>query len=104
MFLTGSRYGVFFGSAVHTGILAYASSGGAMYPPAAVSHGANCSCSIMKRRYSLAACGYLVYFMIIWLKNRCDSVGVPTGPTGNDACWMSAVISLTSGSCEFFAA
>ena len=26
----------------------------------------------------MAACGYLVYLKIIWLKNRCDSVGTPT--------------------------
>ena len=48
------------------------------------SHGSNCSSSIMKRRNSFAAFGYFVYLKIIWLKNRCDSVGTPTGPTGND--------------------
>ena len=58
----------------------------------------------MKRRNSFAAFGYLVYFMIIWLKNRCDSVGTPTGPIGNDAWLMSAAISLTFGSVEFLAA
>ena len=58
----------------------------------------------MKRRNSFAAFGYFVYFMTIWLKNRCDSVGMPTGPTGNDACWMSADISLIFGSALFFAA
>ncbi len=52
----------------------------------------------------MAACGYLVYLKIIWLKNRCDSVGTPAGPIGNAACWMSAAISLTFGSVEFFAA
>ena len=69
-----------------------------------MSQGSNCSFSIMKRRNSFAAFGYFVYFMIIWLKNRCDSVGTPTGPTGKDACWMSAAISLTLGSAEFLAA
>ena len=52
----------------------------------------------------MAAFGYLVYFMIIWLKNRCDSVGAPTGPIGYGACWMSAAISLSLASGEFFVA
>ena len=52
----------------------------------------------------MAACGYFVYFMIIWLKYRCDSVGTPTGPTGKDACWMSSAISFSFGSVEFLAA
>ncbi len=66
-----------------------------------MSQASNCSFSIMKRRNSLAAFGYLVYFMIIWLKNRCDSVGTPTGPIGKAACWMSLCSSLTLGSVEF---
>ena len=52
----------------------------------------------------MAAFGYFVYLKIIWLKNRCDSVGLPTGPIGKYACWMSSAISFTFGSGEFFAA
>src|SRR4029079_403977 len=58
----------------------------------------------MKRRNSFAAFGYFVYLKTIWLKNRLNSVGRPTGPTGKFEWKMSASSSFTFGSVAFFAA
>src|SRR6476661_8380426 len=103
MIFIASRYGVAFGS-FQTGCCSYCLSAGVTYPIDAETQGLTCSGSIMKRRNSLAAFGYFVYLKIIWLKNRCDSVGTPTGPTGKAACWMSEASSLTLGSVAFLAA
>ena len=42
-------------------------------------HGPYCSSSIMKRRNSFAAFGYLVYLKIIWLRNRWNAAFEPLG-------------------------
>src|SRR6478609_6124413 len=103
MIFIASRYGVAFGS-FQTGCCSYCLSAGVTYPIDAETQGLTCSGSIMKRRNSLAAFGYFVYLKIIWLKNRLNSVGLPTGPTGKFAWKMSASRSLTFGSVAFFAA
>src|SRR6266700_8052436 len=104
MFFIRSRYAVCFGSDVQIGLDSYAARGCVTYPIEACCHGTYCSFSIMKRRYSLAALGYFVYLKIIIGNARCNSVGLPTGPTGKLACPMSLAISGSFSSFDVLAA
>ena len=77
-----SRYGVVFGSFVHTGRSRYFFNAGVTYPFIASTQGPACSGESMKRRYSFAALGKREYLkMNAWLKSA-SSVGLPTGPMG----------------------
>src|SRR5262249_35670075 len=97
-------YGMFFGSDPHSGFFSYATSGGDTQPIAACIHGSLRCFSILHDRHAFAAVWDLEYLKIIIGKKRLSSVVLPTGPTGRCACPMSATMSFSFWSGEFFAA